>query len=601
LVLKNHHETFEDNEDKIGGSPFSGSSATIRAPASIPSVSAVAEALSSAYHPRDACSKDEPGTFIIGSSLSTSTSPSPPPPPPSVSLSSYANSLLVGEPSTGSPDVLLPPGLFLYEEFVTEEEEQRILEQLDAGRRRRDAPDSDNDRERYEDVVAFQELDEADNDVVPWKATTFNGTHLGMRWGVHCQLKERRVMPADRDLPEVLKTIVMPRLLKLKPMNGCHPNEANAIDYRRHFGHWLKSHVDDRRLSKEPIANLSLAGDCVMTYTRVVDKPRKTNQQLQYPAQQYRVLLRCRTLQILTGPARYEYAHGIDRTAFLSPRRVSITMRESPVTVHSVAAPSAPSLSRLPNPRSPTPVPWWKCSTTVSTTKALQSVPFLTPTSVPISGLFVFEDFITEEEEQMILAELDDDQSNPFDAASGVTLSASSASNPWKPERHTGVHREKRYGVDHDLWSRSIRAPLRPMPDFVSRLLLPQFRRIRVLQQAPRAFAPNEGNAIEYLKSWGSWLKSHVDDRAKHREPVANLSTAGDCYMSFVPVSTLSGSSSSSGSLSGASGAGEVKVLLRRRTLVVLTGDARYRYTHGISKDDLLSDRRVSFTMREAV
>jgi alkylated DNA repair dioxygenase AlkB len=102
-------------------------------------------------------------------------------------------------------------------------------------------------------------------------------------------------------------------------MNHCIPNEINAIEYRKVLGHSLVSHVDDRQKHKEPIANLSLAGDCYMTYTNVKDQTVRAK----------KVLLPRRTLQVLTGRARYDYAHGIANADLLSDRRVSLTMRET--------------------------------------------------------------------------------------------------------------------------------------------------------------------------------------------------------------------------------------------------------------------------------
>jgi alkylated DNA repair protein alkB family protein 4 len=241
---------------------------------------------------------------------------------------------------------------------------------------------------------------------------------------------------------------------------------------------------------------------------------------------------------------------------------------------------------------------------------------------VPIPGLLLFEEFVTEDEERQILAELDGgahDRDGGITAHAPSSSTASAATPSWKPERHSGVHREQRYGMDHDLWSRSVRAPVRPMPSFVNRLLVPRFySQIRMLRNL--RFSPNEGNAIEYRRG-RSWLESHVDDRAKHREVITNLSLAGDCCMTFTPLgrstaplsaartpmpmpppsaSSFVTAGSSDGSRSIPLGH-EVKVLLRRRTLLVMTGDARYRYAHGIQREDVLSDRRVSFTLRETV
>ena len=122
-------------------------------------------------------------------------------------------------------------------------------------------------------------------------------------------------------MPHFFDSIVVEKLKRIGRMAGCVPNEANAIDYHRKQGHWLQNHVDDRQLSKEPIANLSVAGDCYMTFR---------NERVR--GESKRVLLPRRTLQVLTGKARYDYSHGICNKDLLSDRRVSITMRESPLT-----------------------------------------------------------------------------------------------------------------------------------------------------------------------------------------------------------------------------------------------------------------------------
>jgi len=115
-------------------------------------------------------------------------------------------------------------------------------------------------------------------------------------------------------------------------------------DYRKQLGHYLKSHIDDRKLSKEAIINVSLAGDCYMTFTKICaaakhnnnnnnNNNNNTNNNAAVPKQQVKVLLKRRCLQVMTGKARYEYTHGITNQDLLSERRVSITMRDSPLTI----------------------------------------------------------------------------------------------------------------------------------------------------------------------------------------------------------------------------------------------------------------------------
>jgi alkylated DNA repair dioxygenase AlkB len=121
----------------------------------------------------------------------------------------------------------------------------------------------------------------------------------------------------------MIKTILIPKLNRIAAMSGCVPNDANAIDYRRKHGNALTSHVDDRKKHKEPIANLSLAGSCYMTF-------RNQNRERNLAVEERRVLLRPRTLQVLTGKARYDFSHGIANNDLLSDRRVSLTIRETP-------------------------------------------------------------------------------------------------------------------------------------------------------------------------------------------------------------------------------------------------------------------------------
>jgi alkylated DNA repair dioxygenase AlkB len=412
------------------------------------------------------------------------------------------------------------PGLFLYEDFITEDEEQNILSQLDG------TTDPCYESTQY-----------------GWNPSTFNGRHRGQRWGVHCDLRSRAVGAAERPLPSFITQFLLPKLRHLHPMKGCVPNEANAIDYHRKHGDYLVAHVDDRQLSREPIANLSLAGDCYMTFTNVAPK-RNT------AVVKQRVLLKRRCLQILTGLARYDFSHGIEHCDLLSERRVSLTMRESPLT-RTVA-------------------------TGIASLRPAAGLPVLPPRSMeetikpglePIHGLFIFPEFITIQEEALILTELD------------------SLDGPvqWSLERHTGLHREKRWGVDHDLWSRELRPPKHALPDFMREMLVPRLQQLLCMNHC----IPNEVNAIEYRKALGHSLVSHVDDRQKHKEPIANLSLAGDCYMTYTNVKDQTVRAK--------------KVLLPRRTLQVLTGRVRYDYAHGIANADLLSDRRVSLTMRETI
>lgn len=194
-----------------------------------------------------------------------------------------------------------------------------------------------------------------------WKPSTFNGKHLGKKWGVEVDLKRRTVAsPGRRPMPPELLAIAarlrdlaaedlaaedlaaapgggggesrraMPRAAS-RAVATFAPNEANAIDYRRALGMELEPHCDDRQMSSGVLVNLSLLGDCVMTYA-----PDKKNFDKKHNAPNRSrdrgavdVFLPRRSLQIQSGSTRYDFSHAIRNENLLADRRVSVTFRES--------------------------------------------------------------------------------------------------------------------------------------------------------------------------------------------------------------------------------------------------------------------------------
>jgi alkylated DNA repair dioxygenase AlkB len=487
------------------------------------------------------------------------------------------------------------PGLYVIENFISEEEEQQIINELDG----------------KSNVETF----------LPWKDSNFNGRHQYKRWGVHCDLRSRRVSEAENPLPDFMNTILVPKLLQLlrtlrrkqhiKPYSrivsndgSWIPNEANAINYQRHNGDELHAHVDDRKLSKEIIANLSLAGTCYMTFTNVNSPSHHQKQQsISGHPDKVKVLLNPRCLQLLTGLSRYNYTHSIDHDDLLSDRRISVTMRQSPLSQpnhevllsHFISRKEANNNSGNPectrevsnnNIQKSNSIKesitirgssvqkeinqsscvinkkWWKREVSILKDRSFKQ---------PLPGLYIFDDFISKDEEDQIIQQIENTNFPPH----------------WTIERHTGLHREKRYGVDHDMWSPILRNPKYPLPNFMESILIPKLKTKTI--PTLHDFQPNDINIIEYQRKYGHWLSQHVDDRSKHKEPIANISLTGDCYMTFnnknykknnLPVETQ-------------------RILLKQRTLFIMTGNVRYDFSHGIEKNDLLSDRRVSVTMRQ--
>ena len=100
---------------------------------------------------------------------------------------------------------------------------------------------------------------------------------------------------------------------------------------------------------------------------------------------------------------------------------------------------------------------------------------------------------------------------------------------------------------------------------------------------------PDQLIVNEYLVGQG--ISDHIDCEPCFGETIISLTLGSTCVMNFK------------------NGSDKVEVLLEKGSLVVLTGDARYKWTHGIparQKDkvgDIIFNRdtRVSLTFRETI
>lgn len=177
-----------------------------------------------------------------------------------------------------------------------------------------------------------------------------------------------------------------------------------------------------------------------------------------------------------------------------------------------------------------------------------------------LPGEYCVPDFVTKQEELDLLHMLD------------------VCSPLWQDKTFNGKHRGKRWGAEMDLRQRTVVEGVTPLPAELHML-------IARMQQVPclRNFQPNEANAIDYRQDLGHWLKPHVDDRQLSTDKIVTLSLAGLAVMTFTSKKGYT-----------------IAIELPPRTLQIITKDARYMYTHGISRDKLLAPRRVSITFRQS-
>ena len=143
-------------------------------------------------------------------------------------------------------------------------------------------------------------------------------------------LKRRTVAPASRPLPPLVQAVADKMSATThQALRQFEPNEANAICYDKAAGCELLPHVDDRQMSTDLIVNLSLLCDCVMTYVEDAGRDGRSGWEGAARAKKVDVFLPRRSLQVQSGPTRYNFAHSIRNENLQGPRRVSITFRRS--------------------------------------------------------------------------------------------------------------------------------------------------------------------------------------------------------------------------------------------------------------------------------
>ena len=213
-----------------------------------------------------------------------------------------------------------------------------------------------------------------------------------------------------------------------------------------------------------------------------------------------------------------------------------------------------------------------------------------TPSFEPIEhkelpGLWLIYNFVTEEEEADLVLKLDTDQTAWHHSSfNGNTLSKSyGVKTQFGP-----AHIEERIVRANDPEKGELGVPIYLLP-YIDRLkkFIRKSSKAFKMPTVLTSFKPNECNANCYLKSEGHSLTPHYDDRFLSGPILMNLSLHGRSRMTYSK---------------GDSDAMHDKVIvdLPRRCLQLVTGDARYKYKHRINVEDVLDDKRISITWRQA-
>lgn len=185
-------------------------------------------------------------------------------------------------------------------------------------------------------------------------------------------------------------------------------------------------------------------------------------------------------------------------------------------------------------------------------------------TTPDISGLTYIPNFITKEEEHFLIENID--------------------ASPWINDLKRRV---QHYGYKYDYKSRNVNddAYLGPLPKWV----MPVSQRLFAKGIFPAV--PDQMIVNEYEPGQG--ISAHIDCVPCFGDTIASLSLGSSCIMEFSNPNTRE----------------KAEKLLEQRSLIVLSGKARYEWAHAIPgrKSDMMNGqkiyrlRRVSLTFRNVI
>lgn len=183
---------------------------------------------------------------------------------------------------------------------------------------------------------------------------------------------------------------------------------------------------------------------------------------------------------------------------------------------------------------------------------------------IPVSGLTYLPNFISNKDEASLITAINN--------------------SPWLSDIKRRV---QHYGYKYDYKARSIdyKMYIGALPAWA----MPIANRLFLENHISRM--PDQLIINEYLPGQG--IANHVDCEPCFGETIISLSLGSKCVMDFIHVKTKQ----------------KIEVLLEPRSLVVISGDARHLWTHGIAsrKCDVINGRkydrelRISMTFRNVI
>lgn len=172
-----------------------------------------------------------------------------------------------------------------------------------------------------------------------------------------------------------------------------------------------------------------------------------------------------------------------------------------------------------------------------------------------------------------------------------VELLAAVDARPWLPDLKRRV---QHYGYKYDYKARAISTSMfvGPLPEFAVALAA------RLVSEGVLLEAPDQLIVNEYVPGQG--ISAHIDCEPCFKERIVTISLGSACEMEFRAQAEGRDSGSS-----GPEGRAPVTLMLEPRSALLISGEARYRWTHMIrgrkSDRGRMRSRRVSLTFRNVI
>ena len=202
----------------------------------------------------------------------------------------------------------------------------------------------------------------------------------------------------------------------------------------------------------------------------------------------------------------------------------------------------------------------------------------------PLPGLFIFPNFLDQTEQNELVKEI------------------RSLPNTWISIPNGGSLCDVlRFGINPVYNTKYTKMKVDPMmPDSIYSNIFAKLQKNSKFKKMLGSKLPNESNIMRYVKSKRHVLAAHIDDR-NASENIFNLSLVGSAVMTY-KLENFKKDFIETGGLSKNIPIPKLcRVHLAPGTLQIMSGVSRYEYTHEISNADLLSEDRLSITMRNSI